>query len=34
MTNLRLIDNHPPFEYEDTFVLRGLTALHVEFDRI
>jgi len=34
MTNLRLIDDHPSFEYEDTFVLRGLKALHVEFDPV
>lgn len=30
--NLRLAPDHPDFSYEDTFVLRGLRELHVEFD--
>ncbi len=34
MTDFRLVEDHPPFEYEDTFVLRGLKALHVAFDPI
>jgi cytochrome P450 len=32
--NIRLRPDHPELEYEDTFVLRGLKALHVEFDPV
>ncbi len=32
LENIRLIDERNNFEYEDTFVLRGLKELHVAFD--
>jgi cytochrome P450 len=32
--NVRLVPDHPELAYEDTFVLRGLKALHVEFDPV
>ena len=32
LENIRLIDGRNNFEYEDTFVLRGLKELHVAFD--
>ena len=32
MTNIRLIEGRNNFEYEDTFVLRGLKELHIAFD--
>ena len=32
LENIRLIDGRNTFEYEDTFVLRGLKELHVAFD--
>ncbi len=32
MKNIRLIEGRNNFEYEDTFVLRGLKELHIAFD--
>ena len=32
MENIRLVDGKNSFEYEDTFVLRGLKELHIAFD--
>ena len=32
LENIRLIDGRNNFEYEDTFVLRGLKELHIAFD--
>ena len=32
LQNIRLIDGRNNFEYEDTFVLRGLKELHIAFD--
>ncbi len=32
LENIRLIDERNNFEYEDTFVLRGLKELHIAFD--
>ncbi len=32
MENIRLIEGRNNFEYEDTFVLRGLKELHIAFD--
>ncbi|MBJ69517.1 MAG: cytochrome P450 [Acidimicrobiaceae bacterium] len=32
MKNIRLIEGRNKFEYEDTFVLRGLKELHIAFD--
>lgn len=32
--NIRLSPDKNTFDYEDTFVLRGLRSLHIEFDRI
>tara|TARA_Y100001970_G_scaffold272294_1_gene368810 strand:+ start:9503 stop:10798 length:1296 start_codon:yes stop_codon:yes gene_type:complete len=32
MENIRLVDDKNSFEYEDTFVLRGLKELHIVFD--
>jgi len=32
MENIRLVEDKNNFEYEDTFVLRGLKELHVAFD--
>ena len=34
MTNFRLAEGKNDFAYEDTFVLRGLKSLHVEFDAV
>ena len=32
MDNIRLVEGKNNFEYEDTFVLRGLKELHIAFD--
>lgn len=34
MENIRLAPDKNTFDYEDTFVLRGLRSLHVEFDPV